>query len=275
MHKAFTILFVGLLFMSCERDKVCSLMDYIYTFPEQTAGEVAYRKIYANENDFTKGEHGIKSDSLSENQIVLPAGRESIPFIDIRYPDGTNSWSNQAELGRLAQKMIESTGCKATFSYTDYAVLKSTINSSPTYLHLTLHDQDQDGGEKMWLIDRIYDEDKVDVTERPEWQCVRALTFTFYKGGKGARVKMNAPTDGNACGFFEELFGEKSEVFATYSLEGQDQKELRITVPAVSDALKEQLTFQVLASDYDQISISLTNSSSQIGYATLIPSNHD
>lgn len=278
MNKAFTTLFLGLLLFclsSCEHDKVCNIMDYIYIFPEQTIEEVAYIKVYTNERDFTEGQHAVEPDSLSKSQLVLPTDQTSIPFIDIRYADGTNSWSNQAELGRLTQKSIESAGCKAIFSYADNATLRNTINSSAIYLHLALQQLNQNGGEKTWLIDRIYDEDKLDVTERPEWQCVKGLKFTFYKGGKGAKVKIDAPVAEGVCGVFEELFGEKSEVFATYSLEGSNQKELRITVPAVSDALKEQLTFQVLESDYDSLNISLTNGSSQIGYATLIPSNHD
>lgn len=279
MKKTYTPLLLGVLlvcFLGCERNRVCSIMDYHYIFPEQAFTEAAYLKIYANENNFIEGKQGVsRPDSLAGTQVVLPAGAASMPLIDIRYPDGTNSWSNQAELARLTQADLESASCRASFQYADYAALRNSVNSSPTYLHLALQQADQDGGQKTWLIDRIFDEQEADVTERPEWQCVRGLKFTFYKGGKGAKVKIEAPSEGVACTMFEELFGARSEVFATYSLEGEGQSELRITVPAVSDALKEQLTFQVLHSAYDLLNISLTNGSSQIGYATLIPSNHD
>lgn len=278
MNKVFTGLFATFfcaILIGCNSDKACSIMDYSYIFPGEAFEETTYTKVYTNENNFTKGEQGIAPDSSSGNQVVLQVGAESIPFIDIRYPDGTNSWSNQAELTRLAQMNIESTGCKTSFRYNDYSAFRNIIASSPSYLHLALKNGMQDGGEKMWLIERIYDEDKFDVTDRPEWQCVRGLKFTFYKGGKGARVKIGAPSEGGACGVFEELFGTRSEVFATYSLEGEDQQELRITVPAVSDALKEQLTFHVIESAYDHLEISLTNGSAQIGYATLIPSSNE
>ncbi len=272
-------MFLGVLLvclLGCEKDRTCSIMDYHYVFPEEVFAEATYLKIYANENNFIEGQQSVsRPDSLAGTEVVLPAGAESTPLIDIRYPDGTNSWSNQAELARLTQVDLESASCQASFRYLDYSALRNAVNSSPTYLHLALERGDQDGGQKTWLIDRIFDEQEADVTERPEWQCVRGLKFTFYKGGKGAKVKIEAPSEGVACAVFEELFGARSEVFATYSLEGQEQKELRITVPAVSDALKEQLTFQVLNSAYDLLNISLTNGSSQIGYATLIPSNHD
>ncbi len=271
--------FIVLLFSvsACERDKSCALMDYTYVLPQQAYHETAYVKLYGSEDNFVTGKDGvgIADSSTNDLRLSLQSQAQAIPFLDIRYPDGTNSWSNQAAITQLGKTAVSSTNCEVTTGFDDYASLKDIIKSSPIYMHLVLENGLQDGGTKSWSIDKIYDEDEFDVSGRPEWACIKKLGFTFLKGGKGAKVKIAIGAGGGACGVLEELFGDKSEAFATYSLEGDDQKELRITAPAVSEALKKQLTFNVIESSYNHLRISLTNDNAQIGYAVLIPLNHE
>lgn len=280
MSRSFTFLsFIVLLFSisACERDKSCALMDYTYVLPQQAYQEASYIKLYGSEDNFVGGKDavGITDSSANDLRLTLPSQTQAIPFLDIRYPDGTNSWSNQAALAQLSKTTVSSANCEVTAGFDDYTSLKNIVKSSPIFMHLVLENGLQDGGTKSWLIDKIYDEDEFDVSDRPEWACLKTLGFTFFKGGKGAKVKITIGSGENACGVLGELFGDKSEAFATYSLEGNDQKELRITVPAVSEELKKQLTFKVIESDYNHLKISLTNNNAQIGYAVLIPLNHE
>jgi len=263
-------------FVSCKKDKSCATMNYTYSLPNDLNQEVDYIKLYASEDDFATGERGVGAvDSMGAPYLILNAQVQVTPFLDIRYADGTNSWSNQAELSQLGETSFSSTNCETKINFSDYAALKNVVRSSPVYMHLVLAEASQDGGSKSWLVDKIYDEDEFDVSNRPEWQCVKQLGFTFFKGGKGAKVKITIPPAAGICTMYEELFQGKTEAFATYSLEGDDQQELRITVPAVSDRLKEQLTFSVIESAYDHLRISLTNGNAQVGYAVLIPANHE
>lgn len=272
-----SIILVALCLTSCERDKSCALMSYTYVLPLEIYQDAEYIKLYASEEAFVSGEKGVGMDDSinSEPHLTLQEQAQAIPFLDIRYSDGKNSWSNQAIITQLGKTAVSSANCETTIRFSDYASFKNSINSSPIYMHLALDDSLQDGGGKSWVVDKIYDEDEFDVSERPEWQCIKKLGFTFFKGGKGAKVKITREVGESLCNVYDELFGDKTEAFATYSLEGNDQKELRITVPAISDALKEQLTFTVMTSDYQHLKISLTNGNSQIGYAVLIPLNHE
>lgn len=264
------------LLMGCKRDQSCVSMDYSYILPSNFAQETVYIKLYASEDDFVNGEKGVEAvESAGELYLRLPVQEQSIPFLDIRYGNGANSWSNQSQLAQVSKTTVSSANCETMVRFLDIASLQNSIQSSPIYMYLTLADHTQDGGSKAWAIDKIYDEDEVDVSERPEWQCVKKIGFTFFKGGKGAKVKVTRATGESVCGMYDEFFGDRDEVFATYSLEGSDQKELRITVPAASDVLKELMTFTIVEADYDHLKISLTNGDTQVGYAVLIPFTHE
>ncbi|QNL47691.1 hypothetical protein H8S90_12705 [Olivibacter sp. SDN3] len=257
---------------SCTRNTQCDLLTYTYLFPEHILDEFDYMKIYLHEEDFTIGENGV----LGENNngfvsFELTGDNQDLPFIDIRRTDGTNSWSNQAEIVKLGQSAVNYASCLTEINYSDQEALNKVVNSSPTYMHLVLNDAEQDGGSKTWEIGEVYDENRNNVSDRPEWICIRNLLFTFFKGGKGAVIKIAIKEGDTPCGVFKELFGERMEAFATYSLEGGAQDELRITAPAVSDALKAQLTFNVMSTGYDEIEINLTNGDNQLGYALLTP----
>lgn len=274
MIKAFTVISAMLFLVivsSCERNTRCDLLTYTYRFPPSTE-DTGYMKMYISQEDFSSGQHPISATTANGlMSFELTGDNQQISFIDIRRADGTNSWSDQAALFQLGISDVHYTSCLTEINYNDQTALYNAINSSATYLHLVLDHEMQDGGNKTWEISEIYDENRVDVSDRPEWICIKNLVFTFFKGGKGAIVRMAVAEGGRSCGVFQELFGDRAEAFATYSLEGDMQDELRITAPAVSDALKAQLTFHIVDSGYDEIEISLTNDSSQLGYALLTP----
>jgi len=272
MKNSIGILILLFLFCGCEKNQKCDTLRYTFHLPSQLLADYPYVKLYQNQEDFYQGVNAITvEDSTNGLTFSTMGNNQFTPIWDIRRADGTSSWSDQQALAQLADHQVFFEECSVDVHYTDADALLQAISSSPIYTHLALPGLDQDGGSKTWEISRIFDEDSVEVTERPEWICIKSLVFTFYKGGKGGKIKIGTNNGQSPCGVYEELFNGMSEAYATYSLEGEDQRELRITAPAISDALKEQLTFHIASSSYEQLAISLTNADGQIGYATLTP----
>lgn len=257
---------ISLFLPACKKSARCDLLQYDYSFPEGSRQAYAYAKIYAHESDFSLGLNG--HGFASGNSIGIYLSEHDIPMIDLRREDGLNNWAKLAASQASFQPALNYQDCLSEMRLGQENALDSLLSSSPTYLHLVLPDLYSDGGDKTWYIANLYDLNGNEVTNDLGWRCLKNILFTFYKGGKGAKVKLSMQSV-FSCQGFEELFDDRLEAFATYSLEGPLQDELHITYPVISDEMRLQLTFKVTFSSYDQLDIAVLNGSNELANAIL------
>lgn len=270
---AFTFILISLHVYSCREDK-CSYLNYFFELPNDIDEQFVYAKVYASDENFSSGEGGFEKDHL-DTLIGSPEDfRAGLSKLDLRTEEGMNSWSNQQDVFYRTNTAFDYDACRASVLYPPATVLRELTTSSPTYLHLVLDSLMEDGGDKSWVIDRIYDNNQQDITMIPSWQCLRNLVFTFYKGGKGARIKLTYQGE-ETCSDLAELFDGRNEAYATYSLEGVAQDRLEITYPTIHENMRLQFTFAIRSSTYEEIQISVTDGDQQLGYTSLIPLHDD
>ncbi len=252
------------------REEDCSVINYHFKLSGGLPEDVLFLKLYPGEDAFGAGQDGLVFNGEDEAAFIA-AGEfgGGIGRLDVRMVNGLNSWASQHDIYLNTETEFTYDQCQAFVRLPGGANLNSYIKGSPTYLHLALDSLMQEGGSKTWAIDRIYNEDQIDVTGLSEWTCLRNLTFTFFKGGKGAKVMIS--TADTTCVGFEDLFDGRINAYASYSLEGVDQNRLEITYPSIHDDMRIPLTFTVLESDFGQIGIQVTNQERSIGYTSLTP----
>lgn len=238
----------------------------------------------------------LTSHSNNYDQTSLFGNVGSLRYIDMRASNGWNNWKKQFGLGVNYLLTLEDTFVKRKEPgtgegknvYNDLYtfITKDDLTGPPAYLHLVVDSIDDfsDGGAtfrfqkiKKWEVEKILDNNGVDLTNDPDWKCYNDNIYTFAKTGQ---VQYEPGTD--VCDS-DQILKDKGlqQIFLTYSIETPDfvsfenpgKMILNFQVPEPAKEFVEDFSFEIIASDFNAVQFRITKTSGEQADLYLIPSS--